>query len=101
MKWLLALITICFASIPSLAQSTAATPEQTLQQQIAQARSLSEKHAYAEAAAILEKLSTDPQITTLPDWRNAIGMMPDIEAHAGRIDQAFAALQQAIELARG
>ncbi len=99
MKWLLALITICFVSTASLAQSTAATPEQTLQQQIAQARSLSEKHAYAEAAAILEKLSTDPQITTLPDWRNAIGMMPDIEAHAGRIDQAFAALQQAIELA--
>ncbi len=99
MKWLLALITICFVSTASLAQSTAATPEQTLQQQIAQARSLSEKHAYAEAAAILEKLSADPQITTLPDWRNAIGMMPDIEAHAGRIDQAFAALQQAIELA--
>ena len=99
MKWLFAFISLCLVSTASLAQSTAATPEQTLQQQIAQARSLSEKHSYAEAAAILEKLSADPQITALPNWRNALGMMPDIEARAGRPDQAFATLQQAIELA--
>lgn len=83
MKWLLPLITICLASTASLAQSTAATPEQTLQQQIAQARSLSEKHAYAEAAAILEKLSADPQITATPEWTNELYNLACYQALAG------------------
>ena len=65
---------------------------------MAQARSLSEIHSCAEAEAILEKLSADQQITALPNWRNALGMMPDIEALAGRTDQAFATLNPASRL---
>lgn len=98
MKWIIALLITCLISVSSLAQSAIATPEQTLQQQSAQAESLYEKHAYAEAAAIFEKLSADPQITALPDWPDRLYDLACDQALTGRSTQALTTLKQAVDL---
>lgn len=98
MKWILALLAACLIPTFSLAQSAVANPEQTLQQQAAQAMSLYEKHAYAEAAATLEKLSADPQIAALPAWPDTLYNLACDQALAGRPAQALATLKQAIDL---
>ena len=99
MKWILAILTALILSTSSLAQPATTTPEQALQQQMAQARSLSEKHSYADAAAILEKLSVDPQITALPEWPVALYNLARDQALVGQPAQALTTLKQAIELA--
>jgi Periplasmic protease len=76
----------------------AATPDEMLAQQSALAQSLTEKHAYAEAAGILEKLAADPSITALPAWPDALYPLARAEAAAGHTDKALAALRQAIDL---
>jgi len=102
MKCFLALLIICSVSILCLAQSATTTPEQTLQQQSAQAKSLYEKHAYAEAAAILEKLSADPQITALPEWPDewpdGLYNLTCYQALAGQHAKSLATLRQAFDL---
>jgi C-terminal processing protease CtpA/Prc len=98
MKWVITLLATCLVSIATLAQSAATTPEQTLQQQTIQAKSLYEKHAYAEAAAIIEKLSADPQITTLPEWINAFSSLPDYQALAGQSTQAILTIEKIVQL---
>lgn len=84
MKWILALLTIGIISTSCLAQPATTTPAQTLQQQAAQAQSLYEKHSYAEAAAILEKLSIDPLITALPEWPEALYNLACYQAYRGQ-----------------
>ncbi len=98
MKWILALLTIGIISTSCLAQPATTTPAQTLQQQAAQAQSLYEKHSYAEAAAILEKLSIDPLITALPEWPEALYNLACYQALEGKPAQALATLKQATEL---
>jgi len=98
MRRIIALLAVCFIPTFSLAQSATTTPEQTLQQQSAQSDSLYGKHAYAEAAAILEKLSADPQITALPDWPNTLYNLACYQALAGRPAQALATLKQGVDL---
>ncbi len=99
MKWIIALLAVCIVSTSSLAQSVINSPQQTFQQQSAQAQSLYEKHAYAEAAAIFENLSADPQITALPEWPNAVYNLACLQALAGRPAQALLTLKQAVKLA--
>lgn len=98
MKWILALLTSGIISISCLAQPATTTPAQTLQQQAARAQSLYEKHAYAEAAAILEKLSTNPQITALPEWPQVLYNLACIQALEGKPAQALASLKQGFDL---
>lgn len=96
MKWIVTLLTSGTLSIMSQAQPAALSPAQTYQQQAAQAQSLYERHSYAEAAAILEKLSADPQIAGLPEWVNGLYNLACYEALAGRPAQALATLEQEI-----
>lgn len=76
----------------------AATPDEVLAQQTALAQSLTEKHAYAEAAGILEKLAADPDIIAQTAWPDALYPLARAEAAAGHADKALAALRQAIDL---
>lgn len=66
--------------------------------QAAQAMSLYEKHAYAEAAATLEKLSANPQIAALPAWPDTLYNLACDQALAGRPAQALATLKEAVDL---
>jgi C-terminal processing protease CtpA/Prc len=75
----------------------AATPDEVLAQQTALAQSLTEKHAYADAADLLEKLAADPSMTALPAWPDALYPLARAEAAAGHADKALAALRQAID----
>jgi hypothetical protein len=63
MRRLIALVSACLFS----SAMWAGTPAEWLSQQVAQAKALAEQHAYTEAAAVLEKLASDIEITTLPD----------------------------------
>src|SRR5664280_2334620 len=93
MKFCIALIALCLASTYGHAQSTALSPTQTLQQQSALAQASYNKHAYAEAAAILEKLSADPQVTALPDWPDALYSLACVQALEGKPAQALLTLK--------
>jgi len=84
----LTLSTCCFAETPAV----------RLEQQAAQAQALADKHAYAEAAALLEAMAADPDITGLPAWPDAVYAMARDEAAAGRSEKALAALRQAVDL---
>ena len=64
MRWLIALVSSCFLSSAMWAD----TPAERLSQQVAQAKTLADRHSYGEAAAVLEKLASDIDITTLPNW---------------------------------
>ena len=66
-----------------LAQSPQETPEQILHDQARQADAFYQKHAYAEAIKVLEKLSADPRITALPDWLGALDELASCQALAG------------------
>lgn len=101
MKWILALLITGILSTSTLAQPGTTTPERTLQQQWAQEKSLYEKHSYAEAAAILEKLSAVPQIATLPDWPKALYSLACAQALAGQPALALATLKQSFDLGVG
>jgi len=57
-------VSACFLS----SAMWAGTPAERLSQQVAQAKALADRHAYREAAAVLEKLASDIDITTLPNW---------------------------------
>jgi len=101
MKCIIVLLAVCLASTSNQAQSAATTPASTLQQQASQAETLYEKHSYAEAAAILEKLSADPRITALPEWPERMYDLACDQAMAGHPAQALATLKQAIDLGSG
>ncbi len=68
MRWLIALFSACFLSIAMWAS----TPAERLSQQVAQAKALADSHAYAAAAAVLENLASDIEITTLPNWPDTL-----------------------------
>ena len=84
-----------------MAQSTYLKPSQTIQQQIAKAQSLYDKHSYAEATAILERLSTDPQNTALPDWPDRLYDLACDQVLAGQPAKALITLKQAFALGSG
>ena len=54
MRWLIALVSSCFLSSAMWAD----TPAERLSQQVAQAKTLADRHSYGEAAAVLEKLAS-------------------------------------------
>ena len=97
MKGILALPVICLIVSSCRAQTAASTPAQTLQWQASQAQSLYEKHSYVEAAAVLEKLAADPQITALPDWANDLYNLACDQALEGKPAQALASLKEAFD----
>jgi C-terminal processing protease CtpA/Prc len=98
MKCCIALLALCLATSYSHAQSTTLSPSQTLQQQAALAQASYNKHAYAEAAALLEKLSADPQITTLSDWPNDLYNLACYQALEGKPALAILTLKQFVDL---
>ena len=98
MKWILALLITGIISISSLGQTATTAPAQTLELQATRAQSLYDKHSYAEAASILEKLSADPQITALPEWPQVLYNLACYQALAGRPAQSLATLKQEVDL---
>jgi carboxyl-terminal processing protease len=76
----------------------AESPEGTLQEQSAQAQALYDNHAYRAAAAVLEKLSRDRQITALPDWTGQLYNLACYQARAGELKAALATLQQLVDV---
>jgi C-terminal processing protease CtpA/Prc len=98
MKSCIALLALCLATSYSHAQSTVLSPSQTLQQQEALAQASYNKHAYAEAAAILEKLSVDPQVTALSDWPNDLYNLACYQALEGKPALAILTLKQSFDL---
>jgi C-terminal processing protease CtpA/Prc len=94
MRLIALLLSACLAARFCPAQSSARTPEQTFHEQTQQADALYQKHAYAEAAAILERLSNDPQITALPAWPSVLDELASCQALAGEPKKALLTLQQ-------
>ena len=94
MKWWIALVSACFLS----SAMWAATPGERLSQQVAQAKALADRHAYGEAAAVLEKLASDIEITTLPDWPDTLYPRAKYEALGGNSEKAMATLAYAADL---
>lgn len=88
------LVFICLTQPFCPAQSSDRTPEQTFHEQTQRADALYQKHAYAEAAAILEKLSADPSIVALPDWPGVLDELASCQALAGEPKKALRTLQQ-------
>jgi carboxyl-terminal processing protease len=98
MKLVILVLLLCFESSLCLPQSASKSPEQTLQEKAAQAQTLYDKHAYREAAAILEKLGAIPQITVLPDWPDQLYNLACDQALAGEPRQALVTLQHIADL---
>jgi C-terminal processing protease CtpA/Prc len=94
MKCLTALATACLVCMPSLAL----TPAQSLEEQSAQAQSLFDKHAYADAAAAFEKIAADSSFSGLQPWPDALYGTARAEALAGHPDKALEALTKAVDL---
>jgi len=98
MKLAVVLLSICLTPSLCLAQSSTSSSGQTLQERSAQAQALYDKHAYVEAAAILEKLSQDRRVTALPNWPDQLYNLACDQALAGKPAQALLTLQQAVDL---
>ena len=94
MRWLIALVSSCFLSSAMWAD----TPAERLSQQGAQAKTLADRHAYGEAAAVLEKLASDIDITTLPNWSDTLYARAGYEALEGNPDKAMMTLEYAADL---
>jgi len=97
MKFVPALLVTCLVAISTHAQSTGPQP-QTIQQQIAQSYLLYGQHNYAGAAAILEKLSADPEATSLPDWPDTLYKLACYQALEGKPALAIPTLKQSFDL---
>jgi C-terminal processing protease CtpA/Prc len=98
MKCLLALLPLCLVATFGLAQSPINSPAQALKQQWAQAHSFYKSHSYAEAEAVLNKLSADSRITTLPNWPDALYDLACYQALEGKHVQSLLSLEQAVDL---
>ena len=98
MKLVILVFLMCFESSFCLSQSSSKSAEQTLQEQSAQAQALYEKHAYRDAATILEKLAAIPQVAVLPDWPDQLYNLACDQALAGESKQAIVTLQGAVDL---
>ena len=94
MNWLIALVSACFLS----SATWAGTPAERLSQQVAQAKTLADRLAYSEAAAVLEKLASDIEITTLPNWPETLYPRAQYEALAGNPGKAMTTLEYAADL---
>jgi C-terminal processing protease CtpA/Prc len=93
MRLIVLLLSACLSARFCPAQSSDRTPEQTFYEQTQQADALYQKHAYAEAAAVLEKLSADPRITALSEWPGALDELASCQALAGEPKKALLTLQ--------
>ena len=94
MKWLIALVSACSLSSAMWAD----TPVERLVQQVTLAKTLADRHAYGEAAVVLEKLASDTDITTLPNWPDTLYDRARYEALGGNPDKAMATLKYAADL---
>ncbi len=88
------LLSIFVAAHFLLAQASQRDPEQILHDQAQKADALYQKHSYSEAAALLEKLSSDSRITALPDWLSALDELASCQALAGESKDALRTLRQ-------
>ena len=87
-------VSACFLS----SAMWAGTPAERLSQQVAQAKALADRHAYREAAAVLEKLraiSTSPRFRT---GRDTLYVRARYEALGGNPDKAMTTLKYAADL---
>ena len=94
MRCLIALISACVLS----SAMWASTPGERLSEQVVQANALADRHAYSEAAAVLEQLGSDIEITTLPNWPDTLYARARYEALAGYLDKAMKTLEYAADL---
>jgi C-terminal processing protease CtpA/Prc len=83
-------------AMKSSAQTEASSPSQILQGKIAQADLLYSKHDYKAAAAILEALSSDPEITILPAWEAELYNFACYESMSGNTARALDLLQETV-----
>jgi len=81
-----------------IAGQTATSPERTLQERTAQAQALYDKHEFAQAAAVLEELSSNPAIVLLPEWPDTLYNLACDQSRSGQIEQAQSTLQEAVSL---
>lgn len=97
-----AFLVSCSLSSPLFATGNApsenSVPVERLSRQVEQAKMLADKHAYSEAAAVLERLASDIEITTLPNWPDTFYLRAQYEALAGNPDKAMTTLAYAADL---
>ncbi len=93
MKWLVALFSACVIAVTANAADSA----DRFAQQSAQARTLAEQHAYGEAAAILDAMGKDVQMTTHPSWADTLYLRARYQAAAGQNDEALVSLKMAVD----
>ncbi len=94
MRCLIAFVSACALFVPVWAE----TPAERLSQQVACAQALADRHAFAEAAAVLEKLASDVEITTVPNWPETVYDRARYEALGGNPDKAMTTLKYAADL---
>jgi carboxyl-terminal processing protease len=93
MKWLLALASSCMI----LASSNAEPPAEGFETQINQAKALADKHAYADAADLLDKMAADARMTTQSGWADTIYLRARYRAAAGQSEAAIGLLKSAVD----
>lgn len=77
------------SALMCMARSTGVSPANTLEETSEQAQLLYGKHSYAQAAAVLEKLSVDPSMTLLPDWPDTLYDLACNQALANEAEKAL------------
>jgi carboxyl-terminal processing protease len=94
MNRLIALTTACLLTAGAYA---AATPAERLDEGLAQAKVLAGKQAYGDAAATIEKLNGDMDITAQTAWPDAAYLRARYLARAGQNEAALAAVEKAVQ----
>jgi C-terminal processing protease CtpA/Prc len=88
-------------SIAVMAQQVQTLSDGFYQQETHKAYELYEKHAYAEAATVLTRLATDPQIFRFQDWPERLYDLACDQALAGQSAQALDTLKRTFDLGSG
>lgn len=95
MKIYAVVLAFCLISTACLADTV---PEQVLHDRAVEMFDLYKKHDYPSAAAILENLATNPEITAQPDWPGQLYNLACLQALEGERDKAIATLQQVADM---